>query len=331
MRVHKYLFLWLIGNRPEDLYYPFYKIIEKICTKMRLQKVKKQENNKPKLEQLYAYNERTKQSHFITTGATFNDRHYLTTPVIIGKYDTSDVTLRKKYKKHGVYQKDYFISDGKVLISEIFLDKQNIKPIPKDKLVRNSITKERHVGAKFPYLKAINPAHLKGKQPNLSINSKAMLVSELKKMHWDEFITISTGQYKYMDQNNWDQAILKFSDLLAVKTNTIDLRVAYSTEVSIDIRHQRVTKFDCNHRHIHLFLNYGGNPIIPKVIKSTFLSSMDYAKFDRYEYHAMPFIEDLFGENYIMKTHNHEKDCFSMCAPDQNILNNSTAKLLIAI
>lgn len=291
---------------------------------MRQQKFTIPEIKQPKLELLYAYNERTKQTHYITTGATFNDRHYLTTPVIIGKYDITDVTLRKKYKRHGIFNKDYFPADGKVLVSEIFLDKQNIKLIPKDKLVRNSITKERHVGAKFPYQKAINPAHLKAKQSNLSINSKEMLVNELKKMHWDEFITISTGQYKYMDQNNWDQAILKFSDLLALKTNNIDLRIAYSTEVSIDIRHQRVTKYDCNHRHIHLFLNHGGNPIIPKIIKSTFLSAMDYTKFNRYEYHAIPFVENIFGENYIMKTHNYEKDCFSMCAPDQNILNIPT-------
>ena len=289
---------------------------------MRQQKSTVTEIKQPKLELLYAYNERTKQSHYITTGATFNDRHYLTTPVIIGKYDTTDVTLRKKYKKHGIFNKDYFRSDGKVLISEIFLDKQNIKLIPKDKLVRNSITKERHVGAKFPYKKATNAAILKGNKTNLS--NKDLIVGELKKMHWDEFITISTGQYKYMDQNNWDQAILKFSDLLALKTNTIDIRIAYSTEVSIDIRHRRVTKYDCNHRHIHLFLNHGGNPIIPKVVKTTFLAAMDYSKFDRYEYHTEPFEEDLFGENYIMKTYNYEKDCFAMCAPDQNILNMPT-------
>ena len=289
---------------------------------MRQQKSTVTEIKQPKLELLYAYNERTKQSHYITTGATFNDRHYLTTPVIIGKYDTTDVTLRKKYKKHGIFNKDYFRSDGKVLISEIFLDKQNIKLIPKDKLVRNSITKERHVGAKFPYKKATNAAILKGNKTNLS--NKDLIVGELKKMHWDEFITISTGQYKYMDQNNWDQAILKFSDLLALKTNNIDLRIAYSTEVSIDIRHKRVTKYDCNHRHIHLFLNYGGIPVIPKVLKSTFLLAMDYKNFNRHEYHAIPFVDDIFGENYIMKTYNYEKDCFAMCAPDQNILNMPT-------
>jgi hypothetical protein len=283
--------------------------------KMRQQKITAPETKQPKLEQLYAYNERTKQSHYVTTGATFNDRHYLTTPVIIGKYDTTDVTLRKKYKKHGIFNKDYFISDGKVLISEIFLDKQNIKPIPKNKLVRNSITKEKHIGAKFPYQKAIN---LNTKK----LNSKQLLISEIQKMHWDEFITISTGQHKYMDQNNWDNAILKFSDLLAINVKSTDLRIVYSTEVSIDIRHKRVTKYEHTHRHIHLFLDYGGKPIIPKVIKNCFLKAMNYDAFNRYEYLAEPFEEGIFGENYILKTYNYENDCFSMCAPDQRVLIN---------
>jgi hypothetical protein len=288
---------------------------------MKQQRLKHQESNQLILEYLNTYNEKEKEYHYITTGATQNDRHYLTTPVIIGKYDITDVTLRKKYKKHGIKYKDYFKSDGKVLVSELFLSKHNIKLIPKDKLVRNSITKERHIGAKFPYTKALDQNNQKVNKLNPSQGNKQQLISELKKMHWDEFITISTG--KFMDQNDWDQAILKFSDLLAVKSNNIDLRIAYSTEISIDIRHKRVTKYDCNHRHIHLFLNHGGNPIIPKIIKSTFLLAMDYTKFNRYEYHAIPFVEDIFGENYIMKTHNYEKDCFSMCAPDQNILSKS--------
>lgn len=285
---------------------------------MKQQRLKHQETNQPKVEQLYAYNEKNKQFHYITTGATFNDRHYLTTPVIIGKYDITDITLRKKYKELGTKNKDYFISDGKVLVSELFLSKHNIKLIPKDKLVRNSITKERHIGAKFPYTKALDQTHLKYNKLNLIQGKKQQLISELKKMHWDEFITISTG--KFMDQNDWDQAILKFSDLLAIKEKNINLRIAYSTEVSIDIRHQRVTKYENNHRHIHLFLNYGGNQIIPKVIKTTFLTAMNYSKFNRYEYLAVPFQDDLFGENYIMKTYNYEKDCFSMCAPSQSIL-----------
>lgn len=285
---------------------------------MKQQRLKHQESNQLILEYLNTYNEKEKEYHYITTGATQNDRHYLTTPVIIGKYDITDVTLRKKYKKHGIKYKDYFKSDGKVLVSELFLSKHNIKLIPKDKLVRNSITKERHIGAKFPYTKALDQNDVKDNKLNPSQGNKQQLISELKKMHWDEFITISTG--KFMDQNDWDQAILKFSDLLAIKEKNINLRIAYSTEVSIDIRHQRVTKYENNHRHIHLFLNYGGNQIIPKVIKSTFLTAMNYSKFNRYEYLAVPFQEDLFGENYIMKTYNYEKDCFSMCVPDQKII-----------
>ena len=278
--------------------------------------------NKPKLEQLFAYNEKNKTSEFITTGATFNDIHYLTTPVIIGKYDISDVTLRKKYKKQGRMNKDYFFSDGRTFISEIFLTKNEIKLIPPDKVVRNSITKEKHMGANFPYQKAINKKNeILGqiKQNRPVEYNKHLIISELKQMHWDEFITISTGQFKYMDQNSWDQAMLVFTDLLALQTKSLKIRVAYSTEVSIDIRHKRVTKYENNHRHIHLFLDYGGAPIIQKTLKKAFLTAMNYSKFNRYEYHSEPFKDDLFGENYIMKTYTYETDCFSMCAPNQGL------------
>jgi hypothetical protein len=277
---------------------------------------------KPILEQLFAYNEKNETSEFITTGATFNDIHYLTTPVIIGKYDISDVTLRKKYKKQGRINKDYFFSDGRAFVSEIFLNKNEINLIPPNKVVRNSITKEKHMGAKFPYKKAINVNNIILDQikENRPIEyNKLQIISTLKQMHWDEFITISTGQYKFMDQNSWDQAMLDFTNLLALKTKSLKIRVAYSTEVSIDIRHKRVTKYENNHRHIHLFLDYGGPKIIPKELKKAFLTSMNYSKFNRYEYLSEPFKEDLFGENYIMKTYNYETDCFAMCVPSQSL------------
>jgi uncharacterized protein YggL (DUF469 family) len=278
--------------------------------------------NKPKLEQVYAINEKNNITEFITTGATYNDLHYLTTPVIIGRFNISDVTLRKKYKKQGRMNKDYFFSDGRTFISENFLSKHNIKPIPITKTVRNSITNEKHTGPKFPYKKHDNSEEKENelpKQNNPRKHDENKMIAELKKMHWDEFITISTGQYKFMDQNSWDQAILDFTDLLALQTKSLKIRVAYSTEVSIDIRHQRVTKYDNNHRHIHLFLDYGGAPVIQKTLKKAFLTAMNYSKFSRYEYHSMPFQDDLFGENYILKTYKYESDCFSMCAPRQSL------------
>ncbi len=235
--------------------------------------------NQPQLELLNAYNEKNKIMEYISTGATFNNIHYISTPVIIGKYDTSDVTLRKKYKKEGKYMKDYFFSDGRVFVSEIFLKKQNINLIPTNKTVRNSITKEHHTGPKFPYTKFDNSQETKMEQ--LMLNNPALyngklIINELKKMHWDEFITISTG--KFMDQNSWDQAMLNFTDLLALQTKSLKIRIAYSTEVSIDIRHKRVTKYENNHRHIHLFLDYGGSSIIPKVQKPVKLTTPDRFK-----------------------------------------------------
>ncbi len=280
--------------------------------------------NQPALEQMFAYNEKNKSTYFVTTGATYNDQHYLTTPVIIGKYDTTDVTLRKKYKKEGKLNKDYFISDGKVLVSEMFLKKHNIKPIPKDKLVRNSITKEKHLGAKFPYIngKTSKDRRIEQLMHNDPISyNKYRIISELKNMHWDHFITISTTG-KFMDQNMWDQAMLEFADLLALRTRTLGIKIAYSTEISVDIRHKRITKYDSSHRHIHLFLNTAGVSIINKDLKNTFLTAMGYSKFNRYEYVCDTFTKDLYGENYILKTYKGEADCFSLCVPDQSLFKS---------
>jgi hypothetical protein len=288
-----------------------------------MKEIKKKNNNQVIIEQLRAMNLKNKTPYLVTTGATFNNEHYLTTPVIIGRYAVSDVTLRKKYMKEGIIFKDYIPSDGKILVSESFLYKHNIKLIPKDKLVRNSITKERHVGEKFPYSKAIkqNTDKLKNQNINDPVNqNKQLIIKELKKMHWDEFITISTSYF--MDQNAWDIAMLDFCDYLALKSKSLGIRVAYSTELSIDIRHKRVSKYDNSHRHIHLFLNYGCAPVEPKTLKELFLKAMRYPKFKRYEYEIELFKKDSFGENYILKTYKNETDCFSLCAPNQSILKD---------
>lgn len=289
-----------------------------------MKEIKKKNNNQVIIEQLRAMNLKTKTPYLVTTGATFNNEHYLTTPVIIGRYAVSDVTLRKKYMKEGIIFKDYIPSDGKILISESFLSKHNFKLIPKDKLVRNSITKERHVGEKFPYSKAIKQNRDKLKKEIIydPVNyNKYLIVTELKKMQWNEFITISTTR-NFMDQNAWDQAMLDFCDFLAKESKTLNIRIAYSTEISIDIRHKRVTKYETSHRHLHLFLNYGGVPVIPKVLKKLFLKSMRYSKFNRYEYEMEPFEKGCFGENYILKTYRNETDCFSLCAPNQSIFKD---------
>jgi hypothetical protein len=288
-----------------------------------MKEIKKKNNNQVIIEQLRAMNLKTKTPYLVTTGATFNNEHYLTTPVIIGRYVVSDVTLRKKYMKEGIIFKDFIPSDGKILISESFLSKHNFKLIPQDKLVRNSITKEHHVGEKFPYSKPIKQNTEKLKKQNINdpvSQNKQLIIKELKKMHWDEFITISTSYF--MDQNAWDIAILDFCDYLALKSKSLGIRVAYSTELSIDIRHKRVSKYDNSHRHIHLFLNYGGAPVEPKTLKELFLKAMRYPKFKRYEYEIEPFKKDSFGENYILKTYKNETDCFSLCAPNQSILKD---------
>ena len=44
----------------------------------------------------------------ITTGATINDQHYLTTTMVIAKFKISENSLRKLYTSKGKEFKDYF-------------------------------------------------------------------------------------------------------------------------------------------------------------------------------------------------------------------------------
>lgn len=272
--------------------------------------------NIPKIEQCYAYDEKLNISYFVTTGATLNNKHFLTTPVIVSRYLISDNTLRKKYIKYGKINIDYIYSDGKVLVSEDLINKLKIKEIPIGFAHRNSITRKHQIGKCFPY----NIVKSSAESNKIDDNLKKSIIKEIKNMSWDEFITIAPTT-KFIDQDMWDNAMLKFTDILGSKYRSKNLKIAYSTERSINIRNKYVnSKFDNNHRHIHLFLNKDGIDIKPLKLKKAFLSAMDMSKFKRYEYYSEPFKKDIFGENYILKTYSNETDCFSMCVPDQSIL-----------
>ena len=60
---------------------------------------------------------------YIRTGATLNDATYISLPVILAMYGTSDPTLRKYIKDYGTIE-DSFLADGRLFIKEQFL-KQN--------------------------------------------------------------------------------------------------------------------------------------------------------------------------------------------------------------
>jgi hypothetical protein len=146
-----------------------------------------------------------------------------------------------------------------------------------------------------------------------------MKISEIKNMNWDDFITIATTAY--MSREDWDIAIMKYTDLLAKNLRTKNIRIAYSTELSIDIKNKHViSKYDDNHRHIHFFLFRDGNTVDSNQLENTMLNALGKSKFRKWEYFAEPFKNEFYGENYILKTYNKDSDCFSMCAPEPSLV-----------
>lgn len=273
----------------------------------------------PQIEQSLCYDEKNQSTYLVTTGATLNNNHYLTTAVITNNYKITDTTLRKKYVDNGIINKDYFYSDNKVLVGESFLEKMKIK-----RKNRPNNTDKIHNNLQIPYTKAIN------KQDQIStalMNNnyrefmKRGIINEIKQMKWDDFITIATGSF--MSQDDWDVAMMNFVDLLSQKLKSKDILAAYSTEKSINIRASVITKYDSDHRHVHLLLNRNNKRINNLSIKKLFLKSIKKTRFKRYEYHVEPFNKNLYGENYILKTYNNESDCFSLVAPLQSELAES--------
>jgi len=273
----------------------------------------------PKIEQSLCYDEKTKSTYLVTTGATINNNHYLTTAVITNNFKITDTTLRKKYVENGAINKDYFYSDNKVLVGESFLEKMKIKRKnrPNNKGIINN-------NLQIPYIKALNmqdQTSIELMNNNFKEYMKRGIINEIKVMKWDDFIAIATGSF--MSQDDWDVAMMKFIDLLSQKLKAKNILAAYSTERSINIRSSVITKYDSDHRHIHLLLNRNGRCINNLAIKKLFLQSINKTSFKRYEFHSVPFKKELYGENYILKTYNNESDCFSLVAPLQNELAES--------
>ncbi len=273
----------------------------------------------PQIEQSLCYDEKNQSTYIVTTGATINYKHFLTTAVITHNYKTTDTTLRKKYVKYGTENSDYFYSDNKVLVSESFIEKMKIRRKDSINHIGNI-----HSNLQIPYKKVID---IQSQVTEDLINNnfqeylRRCLIKEIKTMKWDDFITIATGSF--MSQDDWDVAMMKFIDILAIELNSKDVLAAYSTERSINIRASTITKYDSKHRHVHLLLNRHNKKINNLALKKLFLESIKKTSFKRYEYHIEPFNKNLYGENYILKTYNNESDCFSLVAPLQNGLVES--------
>ena len=254
-------------------------------------------------EQCFTIDTKNNKNIRITTGATINDQHYLTTPMVIMKFKISENSLRKLYTSKGKEFEDYFYSDTRTFLNERFLFYNKIKT--------------RKASRRLPYNIIKPPQEKKYKIDTKSIKGK--IIAEVKKMNWDDFITISTAAY--MSREDWDVAIMKYTDILAKDLGTKNIRIAYSTELSIDIKNKHViSKYDDNQRHIHFFLFRDGNSLDGDRLERVMLKALGKSKFSKHEYFAEPFKEELFGENYILKTYNKDSDCFSMCAPEPSLV-----------
>jgi hypothetical protein len=184
------------------------------------------------------------------------------------------------------------------------------------------------VGRRFPY--PLPASNMPEKEKNILIQKslsldqtnpklylKSRIIQEIKRMHWDFFIAINIS--KFTTQDEWDNVILKLMDNIGIENSNKNIKCAYSTELSINIKDKRVSKYDKNHRHIHLLFDLSGTGSDPKIIENHFLEILGYSSFKRYSYYCVPYKQRMFGSNYILKTYNESNDCFSMGVPNPEI------------
>lgn len=261
---------------------------------------------------------------YISTGATISNELYISLPTILGQYDTTDPTIRKYLNEKAQFETDYFYSDGKLFIKESFL-KTYWKHKSNNKETFHPYRKTRIKGAKLPYnlpsrlLSDEEKDKFFKNSSNLIVKNrdKQLLISELKSQNWDFFITIHTR--KLMTEDEWSYTLMKFIDLLSNHTNNKSLRLAYSTEYSIkEFVGLRLSKYESQHRHCHMFLNMVSEHIKLETIKVFFLMAMNRKKFYRAEYHLEMYNRSLWGENYILKEYDINKNSFSLIVPIQS-------------
>jgi len=254
---------------------------------------------KVNFEQCLTNDKKNNKNILITTGATINDQHYLTTQMVTAKFKISENSLRKLYTIKGKEFEDYFYSDTRTFLNERFLFNKKIKTRSKCRSIPYKVIETEH-----PKKKIVSIPNIKGK-----------ILKEIKQMPWDDFLCVAPTSF--MSRDDWDVAMMKLCDLLAEESRSKEVRIAYSTELSVNIKNKHVvSKYDDSHRHIHFLLYNGSKKINPKVLKRKILIAIGKTKFKKYEYYAEGFKENIFGENYILKTYQRDTDCFSMCAPD---------------
>ncbi len=282
-------------------------------------------SNYPSYHQILTINSEGKYE-YIRTGATLNSHSYISLPTILGLYDTTDPTLRKYLKENGKPEFDYFLSDGRLFIQEQFLVKNHFHLKPKNKSTFHPYRKIRIAGSKVPYTLTSKHLTTQEKERIFSLskkkeNIKQLIISEIKKINWDYFITIHTKHFT--SQDDWDLTMLNFMDKLGVHLNNSNISAAYSTEFSILGDDPRKSKYQQQHRHIHILLNRDKEPVKIETIKELFLVAMGRKRFNKEEFHLAMYDKSQWATNYILKEYNINKSCFSMVSPNKELINGT--------
>ena len=255
---------------------------------------------------------------YIRTGATLNNHYYLSLPVILGLYDTSDPTLRKYLKKYGT-STDSFLADSRLFIQEEFLKFHKFHLRPSNKSSYHPYQKQNIVGAKIPYIITTKSST---SQQQLSSNSscnRQLILKELKQIDWDLFITIQTSSKTTQDY--WDMTMLRFIDLMGAHLENDGVMAAYSTEYNFEPVDERILKYKSNHRHIHILLNRNKEIIHLETIKELMTISMNKGKLNPTEYHVSVYDKTMWATNYILKQYSITKSNFSVVVPSKDLFN----------
>jgi hypothetical protein len=270
----------------------------------------------PIYHQILSINKEGNQE-YIRTGATYNNASYISLPVILAMYSTSDPTLRKYLRDYGTGS-DSFLADGRLFIREQFLKQNRISLKTSNTTTYHPYKKGKITGARLPY--NISSNQLTKLEKSVIFNSnqnpsdiKKQLITELKKLNWDYFITINTASK--VKQDDWDLIMLKFIDQLADVVQDKNVLAAYSTEFEYEKMDERISLQTSSHRHLHLLLNKNTNYIQINTIKGLLLSSMGRKSFKKNEFHLSMYNKSMWATSYIMKQFKSNSDCFSMVSP----------------
>ena len=254
---------------------------------------------------------------YIRTGATLNNHYYLSLPVILGLYDTSDPTLRKYLKQYGT-SNDSFLADSRLFIQEEFLKSHKFHLRPSNKSSYHPYQKQNIVGAKIPYIITTKSSASQQQLISNSSCNRQLILKELKQIDWDLFITIQTSSKTTQDY--WDVAMLNFIDLLGAHVENSGVIAAYSTEYNFEPVDERILKYKSNHRHIHILLYKNKEIIHLETIKELMTMAVK-RKLNPTEYHVSVYDKTMWATNYILKQYNVTNSNFSVVVPSKDLFN----------